>query len=1821
MAKHKWLKLTGLVLASHLILSNCQNKQETQTTPLTQTTQTTTSSSKKKTTPDKDKDKNKDTTTTTTTPESTDKAIPGVTVPTSDGFILTENSVILSRTKDGIVVDHNGHSHFIFYSDLLGTKFAYLIPAGVTVTTTQTVSEQSPAQPASSGDHHYVFDPADIVAEDANGYTVRHGDHYHYILKSSLTGPYSQTNSGTGAVTSPIQPTQTTPQSPIASIPSSGLAGIDYPTSDGFLFDGTGVSGWTDLGLLVNHNGHLHLLLTGDLARSKWSYLLTSRPDQAPTPTVTSPDPSDSSSFSQPAQPVVPVKDEVAEKRAYLARETGNAETAIKLIDTPNGQAFMYPHDDHYHIVLLSHIDVTRPFDDGHRHDHTDPAEQSDNHEHQDDTHNHDEQENFGDAQSSDQETSHDHGADQSATLDDSDNQAAPTDDTDNQDSGDTTPMVPIQDEVAVKRAYLAAATGLSESEISLLDTPDGPAFMYPHGDHHHVILLSQIDVAQTFDDGHGNHDHTDEGSHHDNHEEPDNHHDEQSESDGAPSSDQESNQDTHMDDGGTAQPETSSDDDNQAAPTQNLEPQDGGEATPPTAPTQPIVPNQDDVAVKRAYLASATGLSESEISLLNTPDGPAFMYPHGDHYHVVLLSQLDINQPFNDGHSEHDDESTPSNHDESDDIEAKIAEKVAAIMRQYGLKREDIVVDKAKNAIIYPHGNHFHADPIDPKKPHSGGHSHSDEEIFDPEDGVAEKTDHKVLTGKELAKAIQLLQANTFNNQAFTVDRGQKRVSFIFNDSIIPQLGTNVRVTLTTPDGKVFEKLSGHVFGEGAANLANFELDKPYLPGQIFSYTIASKDYPEVSYSGRFAVNASPAYDLARGVTFEPFYAGDGSVRLHATRPVLPGTEALVRLFDDFHGAPYLENNYQTGSIELAIPELNKGTTQLPGNTIPVVFIVNPYELNESSYVIELPVLDRQTAGSDVFQPLEPGEDGLDDTVDQPSMEVLQDKLLALAQKYGVGLDSLIFHPDGRVELRLPDGTYLPVDMASLIAEAATEQETPPTKPGIAGIDYPTSDGFLFDGTGMAGWTSAGLLVNHNGHTHILPTEAIANSKWAHLLPKAEEVTSTVPVELSEQLTKQRDDLAKQLGLNVEDIRVVTADGKVVGFEYPHEDHYDFVPANTSDGGSTELTEQDKRELTAYIRKTYGLLMGTPVTFHDDFVVFAIPHPHQDYDATRDYYSDVLDPQYDPGHVHPYAVPLSHLTVPVSTGIAELDFENELLLAAKRIGVAPSEVKIKDKKYFVLPGKDHDHYLNILTPVAGLDAYMLNKLPDIKANFAVGDYSEETVVTEADRVLVAAKDKFGDGTVEFRRVARALEAFKANLTVAMTSTEAYLNALHSFEKRYVNEEVEADTGVEEKDTFNERYAQLVEQLKGFSDRTLQGYHLNRDGVLSDLKSSVANRDDAAVTALESVLKAVARVEGAPSDLGPRLAYMDYFLRQINDLKLTGSLRERMAEKILELYQTARVFRPQLSDTVALKNQVKTILATSEQEETNQETGSAYRTLMSKYLEIVNYVNGFRDFLLKGHGMSDEEKADGFTEPLSLQPATPKPTIPNQPTVEPPVGQPEQPALGEGGNQQTPPITSDPADSTEVEDSSLTAKVDRLTAKLEALSPEVRRTYRVPLADWKTALAQAAVSEDSQVITRLTSYLAEIERIEQARAQNPIGSRVAHLDYFLRHIDKPYVSSTLRERMAQKILYLHTADSYEYQAILFEVIDMKAALQAEILANQTHDVTAGTHYAAFLAERSDIIDSVNYRRQHLLARGFITEAEKAEGFTENLPLP
>ena len=426
-----------------------------------------------------------------------------------------------------------------------------------------------------------------------------------------------------------------------------------------------------------------------------------------------------------------------------------------------------------------------------------------------------------------------------------------------------------------------------------------------------------------------------------------------------------------------------------------------------------------------------------------------------------------------------HDDATKPA---EMSELDKKIEEKIAGIMKLYGVKRESIVVNKEKNAIIYPHGDHHHADPIDEHKPVGIGHSHSNYELFKPEEGVAKKEGNKVYTGEELASVIKLLKNNTFNNQNYTLANGQKRVSFSFPPELEKKLGTNMMVKLTTPDGKTIEKLSGKVFGEGVGNIANFELDKPYLPGETFKYKITSKDYPEVNYEGTFTVPSSLAYNMASHTIFYPFHAGDTYLRVKPQYAVPKGTDALVRVFDEFHGNAYLENNYKVGEIQLPIPKLNQGTTMTAGNKIPVTFMANAYLDNQSSYIVEVPILEKnnqtekpgvlsQFKGHEteetskpvekgkespeemgkVQEPSKPTGEGLKPELEKttgnpisdpmleeaPTVDPVQEKVAKFAESHGMKLENVIFNMDGTIELRLPSGEVVKKNMADFTGEA----------------------------------------------------------------------------------------------------------------------------------------------------------------------------------------------------------------------------------------------------------------------------------------------------------------------------------------------------------------------------------------------------------------------------------------------------------------------------------------------------------------------------------------------------------------------------------------------------------------------------------------------------------------------------------------------------------------------------------------------------------------------------------------------------------------
>ncbi|HFI0404877.1 TPA: pneumococcal-type histidine triad protein [Streptococcus suis] len=631
-------------------------------------------------------------------PTTNQAGVAGIDRPTSDGFLLSDAKQISSKTDTGIIVEHNGHSHFIYYGDLKGSKWEYLIPVGADVTKKQ---ERNTAGTSSNqtGQDHYQFNPSDIVAEDANGYTVRHGDHFHYILKQAVgrslgTPGHTAASHSTGWTVAPQvmeNQLETLPVSPIATSPvptvtgggnqgvsgtsAQGIAGIDYPTSDGFLFDGSGVIGQNAVGLLIQHQGHIHVLRGEQVAASKWAHLLENQASQVspirPLPDVVTtvvakpvektevvavPNTSNQSQATSPA-PLPPtvelVADEVISKRNYLAQSLSLPASSITLLDTPQGQAFMYPHGDHDHLVLLKNIDLTKPFE----------SEEEEDIDHSPSSPSSSEMSSSTSLPSSTASSSSlsSQSTETLPSMSEVVEPAPPSQPTHSDTVSSTVPSVPteeiVADEVTSKRNYLAQSLGLPANSITFLDTPQGQAFMYPHGDHDHLVLLKNIDLTKPFGSPEETTDHSPSSS-----------------SSSGTSSSMSLPSSTASSSGLSSQStETLPSMSEVIEPAQPSQPthSDTVSGTVSTVPTEDLV--ADEVTAKQNYLAQALDLPISSITLLDTPQGQAFMYPHGDHDHLVLLKNIDLTKPF--------------------ESEEDLARKIDYISKVYGVPKEAIRV------------------------------------------------------------------------------------------------------------------------------------------------------------------------------------------------------------------------------------------------------------------------------------------------------------------------------------------------------------------------------------------------------------------------------------------------------------------------------------------------------------------------------------------------------------------------------------------------------------------------------------------------------------------------------------------------------------------------------------------------------------------------------------------------------------------------------------------------------------------------------------------------------------------------------------------------------------------------------------------------------------------------------------------------------------------------------------------------------------------------------------------------------------------------
>ncbi|KJQ65434.1 pneumococcal histidine triad protein E [Streptococcus oralis subsp. oralis] len=171
---------------------------------------------------------------------------------TDDGYVFNASDII-KDTGDGYIVPHGGHYHFIPKSDLsageLAAAKAYL--SGNTTALSQPLSV-TPNNGVTAADDGYVFNPNDIVRDTGDAYIVRHGDHYHYIPKSSLNNPPSHSNTEEGGISS-------------SSVLSNPSPHVHHEEEDGHGFDANRIISEDSEGFVMTHGDHNHYFFKKDL--------------------------------------------------------------------------------------------------------------------------------------------------------------------------------------------------------------------------------------------------------------------------------------------------------------------------------------------------------------------------------------------------------------------------------------------------------------------------------------------------------------------------------------------------------------------------------------------------------------------------------------------------------------------------------------------------------------------------------------------------------------------------------------------------------------------------------------------------------------------------------------------------------------------------------------------------------------------------------------------------------------------------------------------------------------------------------------------------------------------------------------------------------------------------------------------------------------------------------------------------------------------------------------------------------------------------------------------------------------------------------------------------------------------------------------------------------------------------------------------------------------------------------------------------------------------------------------------------------------------
>ncbi|MFS9271907.1 pneumococcal-type histidine triad protein, partial [Streptococcus timonensis] len=306
----------------------------------------------------------------------------------------------------------------------------------------------------------------------------------------------------------------------------------------------------------------------------------------------------------------------------------------------------------------------------------------------------------------------------------------------------------------------------------------------------------------------------------------------------------------------------------------------------------------------------------------------------------------------------------------------------------------------------------------------------------------------------------------------------------------------------------------------------------------------------------------------------------------------------------------------------------------------------------------------------------------------------------------------------------------------------------------------------------------------------------------------------------------------------------------------------------------SREASDKEKME---YIAKTYGVPLEA-IRISNGFFVFGNP-----------------DQDYDPTHIHPYAIRKEHVRIPLVTGDPELDFLNELYTTAIRDGVSPYSLQVENGS-FVIPHGDHNHYIKVQTK--GYEVALKNKIPALQSSYQPGTFDENAVEHKVEQLLAESRELYKDKPSVQRQIELALGQFSENMKKLSTnSTAGYLAALDQFDKQYIH--IDSTVKPTEASPLDKKYQALVDKINTLNT---DAYGLPKKDLLVQLQESKLAQDEAGLDAIDDKLQAL-------QDFNDRtgvttVEYIKYFYQHLSDGRLNDKLRNKVANLTWTLYQS-----------------------------------------------------------------------------------------------------------------------------------------------------------------------------------------------------------------------------------------------------------------------------------------------------------------------------